>query len=408
MENNNLYLLECIEIPFVILENGDKFLLETYKTDQETFKSPKINDFKEFVKLINTDTPYMIFNNTFECPQLSKIIYDRNIVDLLNNIGLHIYLTENLMKYDGPRTEHSHINLSKMHSIDNDSLRTGIFKNPRCGQLDSITDFIENNKLTNVTVFVPEHGVQEVMPRYKNLTIQHRDLFLEDYISKLEHKETLEQDISYTFVNTNWRYEPFRHVTAAYLSNYNSKLSWFYKSTVDNFKKNSWFDPSQKLLNGLKKLNAITPTNIDTDIKEPQWIDGSIMDRFKLPSYEFIPFSIPNYSDCFCSVVNESNFLDITSYVSEKTFAAIVNSIPFVVVGPANTLAVLKDLGFKTFDRWWDESYDNEHDHTKRIHKVFDVIDQIAGYSNSELVSIRKDMQSTLIYNKQHLKTLEL
>lgn len=411
MQSNNIYLLEFIELPHVILENGDRFLLDNY-TSQRSFKGPDIDDFREFIKLIKHHTPYMLFNNTFECPQLYDLFYDSNTVDLLNNKGLHIYLTENLMKYDGDRIEHNHTNLfnflDEKFVVAHNSLRTGVFKNPRCGQLDSITKFIENNKLTNVTIFVPEHGVRENMPRYKNLNICYRDLFLEDYISKIEYKETVNKDIKYTFINTNWRYEPFRHVTAAYLSNYNSKLSWFYKSTVENFKKNIWFEPSQQLLQGLERLNDITPTNVDTDIKEEQWIEGHTVDRFRLPSHQIVPLSVPMYNDCFCSIVNESNFLDITSYVSEKTLAPIINFVPFVVVGPANSLKVLKDLGFKTFNRWWDESYDSEHDHTKRIHKVFDVIDQISEYSNSELVNIRRDMQDILIYNMQHLKTLEL
>jgi len=413
MKSDRIILLENFNgTSCLILEDCSRVLLADYDSGEEHFYSPKIQDFKNYIELLgNINVPYMMFNNTFESVQFNTLKYDSSTVDFLNKQGLHIFLTENLMKYDSDRVYHSRRAKQNFLQLNNDNgINAGIFNNPRCGQLDSIQDFVNNNNLNNVTVYTSEHGVSKAFLRYKNLKFAWKDLFLQQYIKQNIDKSVVQkQKIKYTFVNSNWRYEPYRHIIAAYLKNYNSKISWSYKSTQENFKRNIWFEPNNKLLNGFKKLNETVPLSLDVNVKNPTVLEGNILDRFKLPEFDNVP-DMPNtiYSDAFCSIVNESSFLDITSYISDKTLSAIFNHMPFVIVGPPKSLQTAKDMGFKTFGNYWDESYDDEFDHTKRMYKIFDVIDTIAAYSNEELARIQQDMQSLLIYNKQQIKNLEL
>jgi hypothetical protein len=290
-------------------------------------------------------------------------------------------------------------------------LCNGIFENPRTGQLDSIQDLIANNQLTNVTVYVAEHDVANALPRYSNMKFVWKDLYLQQFIKTYGDTAVIEKkDIRYTFINTNWRYEPFRHIIAAYLINYNSKISWCYKSTPVVFKNNMWFEPNNKLLEGLDILNNAVPCNIDIDIKTPTILQGGVMDRFKLPNINNLPH-IPSstiYNDVFCSIVTESSFLDITTYISDKTITAIVNCMPFITVGPPHALKTARDMGFKTFSDYWDESYDNEFDHTRRIKKIFELIDTISKFTKEELITMQQDMQPVCIYNKNHIKAIKL
>lgn len=397
---------------WLILENNDRVLLDDYISEVEHFYSPKVQDFKNYIELLgDISVPYMMFNNTFESAQLNTLQYDSSTIKFLNEKGLHIFLTENLMKYDSDRIYHSRRNKESFQKINNDrGINEGIFTNPRCGQLDSIQDLIDNNDLTNITVYTSEHGVTDAFKNYKNIKFAWKDLYLQQFIKENQHVEDPKKSkIKYTFINSNWRYEPFRHVVAAYLKNYNSKISWYYKSTEQVFRRNIWFEPDEKLLNGLNKLNDSVPLNIDMKVKEPTIIEGNIMDRFKLPKFNNVPnMSTTMYNDVFCSIVTESSFLDITTYISDKTLTAIFNQMPFIIVGPPHALKTAKDMGFKTFSDYWDESYDDEFNHTKRIHKIFKVIDQIAQYSNEDLARMYINMQSVMIYNKQQLKKLEI
>jgi hypothetical protein len=259
-------------------------------------------------------------------------------------------------------------------------------------------------------VHVGEHNVADALPKYSNIKFVWKDLYLQDFINRHANLPiTKKKNIKYTFININWRYEPYRHAIVAYLKNYNSKISWCYQATPEIFKSNIWFEPNEKLLNGLQKLNKSVPCNIDISIKTPTVLEGGIVDRFKLPNHSAYPaFLNIGYDDVFCSIVNESSFLDITTYISDKTITAILNDMPFVIVGPAYALKTAQDLGFKTFNKYWDESYDNELDHTKRLHKIFKVIDTIANFSADKLASMQQDMQDSLLYNKQHIKRLKL
>lgn len=406
MQVDVIYLLENFTKPYIILDDNLRYPLETFKSGHEYFHAPKIDDFKKYMKLLGDyEYPYLIFNNTFECPQM-HVVYDSNTIKLLNEKGLHIFLTENLMKYNGDRKHHSNLDHSIFLGANSDTgLNAGIFSDPRCGQLDSVQDLIRNNDLTNVTVFLPEHGVAEALPRYDNFTIKYRDLFLENFNQTQDIIPDPKKDIEYTFVNLNWRYEPFRHVVASYLSNYNSKISWYYTSTEESFKKNIWFEPSDKLLLGFNKLNSSAPLSVDIPASDSIKINGNILDRFLLPNYNDMPsISSHPYSNVFCSIVSESSYLDLTYYVSDKTMTSIINCMPFVIVGTPYALKTLKQMGFKTFDKYWDESYDTETDHTLRMEKIFNVIDRIASLTTEELVRMQSDMQDILIYNKQHIK----
>jgi hypothetical protein len=103
--------------------------------------------------------------------------------------------------------------------------------------------------------------------------------------------------------------------------------------------------------------------------------------------------------DALWHVVTETVYYDHSLHLTEKIFKPIVSKRPFILVGAPGNLAYLKRYGFKTFDRWIDESYDNETDPTKRIDMI---TTQLEALSEIDLPTQQKEMQEVLEYNHQH------
>jgi hypothetical protein len=101
-------------------------------------------------------------------------------------------------------------------------------------------------------------------------------------------------------------------------------------------------------------------------------------------------------------VVNETVFYDPKLHLTEKIFKPIVALRPFVLVAAPGNLAYLKSYGFKTFDQWIDESYDNEHDPEVRLDMIAEEITKLCAMSKQQLQQMHRDMLPVLIHNKQH------
>ncbi len=67
--------------------------------------------------------------------------------------------------------------------------------------------------------------------------------------------------------------------------------------------------------------------------------------------------------DSYFNIITESDFGFGTGenkvFLTEKTWKPILNHQPFFIISNPNYLKGLKELGFKTFDTWLDESYDS-------------------------------------------------
>lgn len=109
----------------------------------------------------------------------------------------------------------------------------------------------------------------------------------------------------------------------------------------------------------------------------------------------------------FCHIVTETQFFNNhpyygeTIFITEKVDKAIRFAQPFIVVSSPNYLKTMRDLGFKTFNQWWDESYDTVHEWDKRINMVYDQVKEISTWSQSYLSKVYREMIPTLIHNQK-------
>ena len=144
-------------------------------------------------------------------------------------------------------------------------------------------------------------------------------------------------------------------------------------------------DQAKQLIGGLNQ------------IKYPCRIDNKL--SADIPNQSFSIGPLPELMSSFLHVVTETMFWDERTHLTEKIFKPIVAKQPFVLVGCYKNLEYLRDYGFKTFDRWWSEDYDNIADPHQRLDAVVDVIEKICKLSLGDLEDMLKQMQEVLEYN---------
>jgi hypothetical protein len=100
-------------------------------------------------------------------------------------------------------------------------------------------------------------------------------------------------------------------------------------------------------------------------------------------------------------LVAETLFDHDKIYLTEKVFKPMVMSQPFILFGPPHSLRYLRQYGFKTFDTCWDESYDHETDHDKRMQKILQVIDTVASMDQQSYSTIYQQCLPIIDHNRR-------
>ena len=109
------------------------------------------------------------------------------------------------------------------------------------------------------------------------------------------------------------------------------------------------------------------------------------------------------YEQTFFSIVTETEYSYHQQSFTEKIIKPIMHCHPFVLISSPNILKQLKQYGFKTFDKWWDESYDSEYDNYTRMKMVLKLLDLLLNKSNDEWYSMLIEMKDILEYNRNLL-----
>lgn len=100
------------------------------------------------------------------------------------------------------------------------------------------------------------------------------------------------------------------------------------------------------------------------------------------------------------SVVLETTF-DERIHLTEKTLRPIACGHPFIVLNGPGCLKFLKRYGFKTFDPYINERYDNIQDHTQRLDAVTKEMKRLAEMNKNDLDDILHKCKDIACYNKK-------
>jgi len=113
-----------------------------------------------------------------------------------------------------------------------------------------------------------------------------------------------------------------------------------------------------------------------------------------------------DFHQTFVSLVTESLSDSNVLFLSEKIWKPIYMGHPFIVLGNPGTLKYLKKLGFQTYDRWWDETYDDEEDLEKRIDKIVFILKRLSEKNHEDLIKVREEMRDINIKNRELFKKI--
>ena len=112
--------------------------------------------------------------------------------------------------------------------------------------------------------------------------------------------------------------------------------------------------------------------------------------------------NVDDYTQTAVQIVAETLFETDKIYLTEKTFQPIVAGQPFLTLSAPGTLQTLKHYGFKTFDTVWDEAYDSEQDHDKRMAMVVEQIELLNNTSQDEFTALYEKCLAICEHNRQH------
>ena len=113
-----------------------------------------------------------------------------------------------------------------------------------------------------------------------------------------------------------------------------------------------------------------------------------------------LPFQPIHYKNSFISIVMCAFPFEKNAYhLHSSTFNPMYCGHPIIQFGPHKTLEVMREYGFKTFNKWWDESYDDEKDDWKRLQMIMDLALKISNMDNNILLGMYKNMKDVLQHN---------
>jgi hypothetical protein len=377
--------------------------------------------------LDSSKIPHMVFMAKGRIPQLENLVLDPMLVEHLNQRGLEIYLYEvstftldavpdiQVKSHPDKQTTLIDTVIDRCHGMLLD-FHPDDYHRLRCYELHSIDKFAETNDLKNVRVYTCHYNISKYLQQhYPHIKIRCKDLHLAsmvDFPKEDQYPIFLNQNLSdlidRKFVSPNWRYHTARHLAMLYLNDKSGYYSWYFQGPFES----DVFDTDRlsHIIAQQPLLDSVTPLMLDIT-QTTNKIDGSV-DFMKYPGG--LKTGSPGdyridwaYLKSFCAVVTESIYAQPMAMFSEKTMNAVKLGRPFVLVAPPNTLAYMKEYGFRTFEDFWDESYDSEPDHTARMLKIFDVLDYIDSKDIDELQEIYKSMKDILEHNANNLTILK-
>lgn len=113
------------------------------------------------------------------------------------------------------------------------------------------------------------------------------------------------------------------------------------------------------------------------------------------------------YAESYFSIITEGDYDDKDRQAfTEKVLKCFLFKQPFIVIGLQNTLKLLTELGFITFNSVIDESYDLHNDAQQRFNCATQEVKKLNNYNIHKLRDMYNKLQPILEYNRQHYLNL--
>lgn len=373
---------------------------------------PEIKDSiipEAFRSLEPYDKPHIIFVGTNSLP-LEDINFSQESVDHINKKGLDVIISEPLGLRHKESDDHNFGHYSEFPShVKVEDLISD--------ELESLEEFAYRNSINEIRVLCREKGIEKIQKNYSRV----RPIYyivnenLEDNYSKIGTPE--KREIEKTFASVTNRFTCDRFLTMSFLAQKSGNFGWPFEANFEVIENSVWFDrekfPSKRLKNCKKNVKLLN----DQKLKKKYYNIDLPRKRLKVRyPYEFAQVKRQHnrshnffnnkfkdiFSNSFLFVVNETRFAQPLPIITEKMVYPLLFGWPFVVIAPPNTLKHLReDRGHKTFSDFWNESYDQEENHSKRINMVFDLLEQIESMSKNQQEEMYNEMKPILEHNRK-------
>ena len=109
------------------------------------------------------------------------------------------------------------------------------------------------------------------------------------------------------------------------------------------------------------------------------------------------------YIDTYFSVVTETVFDYPYSFRTEKIWKPVAMAHPWIAVANQGYYRDMRNMGFKTFGHFIDESFDSIENSQDRIERISDVIEDLCRQDLKQFLSA---CEQTCKYNQQHLAVM--
>jgi len=264
----------------------------------------------------------------------------------------------------------------------------------------------------------------EIMPIW-NQKILDRAIFVSDIFKEEGLSERLYfKDNSLNFIFT----ELCNHIPSPYLLGFNQQFNFEIKERKFE-KKFLYLNRKERnhreiMFSMLKNTNVLENSyysynSISNDLPDYKKIeynkkyninDFDIWLKDGQENWDFVGYGfglLDEYHTTFCNIITESQSNHYWEgkqtrqvIITEKTEKCFVAGQPFVIVGNYGFIKTLKELGFKTFDKWWDESYDDEMDEIVRFKKIKDILLDISKWDIKKCEQVYQEMIPILKHNQ--------
>ncbi len=288
-----------------------------------------------------------------------------------------------------------------------------------------LTDLMKTGKHVEVDQFISSHSLQDQTfdleyeyyrlhsydlesydRRLAIVDVRHDNYRLKDnqeFRIEFERRCKLLHSQGFVFISaTPWESEDNIAQTELYPSlkinhvKWTGGVSWFWSHMYHKHKDKKYtFDHTQKKYDFLylnknprrhrvKMFEKLSNTGTLQKSLYTYWPDKKLPREYELPwAQEYPRYGMDQdiyerpYNDTACSIVSETNDNDTEIFMTEKIWKPIIAQHIFIVHGNYLYLQRLREMGFRTFNNYFEEVYDLDRDPTIRINTIADVCDRL-------------------------------
>lgn len=248
--------------------------------------------------------------------------------------------------------------------------------------------------------FVEDYNI----PKEKRIQVMYvhhvykRFHYLENGLKEFDYDNTVKKERKFLSLNRLWH--DHRLIMVSLLAERDLLKHGYVSLGVMDFQK----EHAQNKIDFIYKVNYGLGAEIDRGYAKIKPNLPLQVDPIDLGVNQFSMTSLPVefYQKTYFSLVTSTNGLytqEQSVGFTEKEVKPIMYKHPFIIFNLPGALAHLKSMGFLTFERWFDESYDKETNDFKRLDMILKEVKRLSELTFEEWDVIIKEMEPVLAHN---------